>query len=517
MILRLFLSALLCLPVLGISTPLLPGQVVVVYNSNDPQSKDLAEFYALNRRIPANQVVGIPTTEKATIDRDTFEKTIRQPLVAKFTSEKWWIIGKDANGITLPVQARIRCIALMKGMPLRISRSPLPEGETEETRQFNINNEAALDSELSLMGVASYPIGSYIPNPYFNKDLSESQNPAKFYMMVGRLDAKSYQQCKVMVLDSLDVEKDGLWGRTYLDFSKKGGGFAIGDKWLDEIAKASIAAGHPTITDRMTNTLVTNYPMNDAAIYFGWYAFHRNGPFLNDSFKFKKGAVAVHLHSMSAQQLIDPTKNWSAALLDRGAAATLGNTWEPYLQLSHHFNIFYDRLTKGYSLIEAGYMSMNVLSWQNIVIGDPLYRPFKNTSVAKETMKVDRDFKLIRYAQTKFPDAEKRTTELLRVADKTKNGTVYEMNGFRSLELANYEEAAKAFARAQQLFTEPSDQLRQSLNLVELLRRQSNTSDAIKILRQAKTEFKKLPEAIAIDGLLTILDPPAPPATKRNK
>ncbi len=513
----LFIITALCLPLFADQQPLLPGQVVVVYNSSSPQSKDLAEFYALSRGIPATQIVGLATTEKATIDRATFEKSIRKPLAKKFTDEKWWTLGKDQNGVSLPIAGRIKCIALMKGMPLRISRAPLPEGETEKTRQFNVNNEAALDSELSLMGVSGYPIGGPIPNPYFNKDYPATQSPANFLIMVGRIDAKSYDQCKRMILDALDTEKDGLWGRTYLDFSRKGGGFAIGDSWIEDITKASLAAGIPTITDRNKDTFTTNYPMTDCAVYFGWYTFHRNGPFLNDNFKFQKGAIAVHLHSMSAEQLINPAKNWSAALLDRGAAATLGNTWEPFLQLSHHFNIFYDRLSKGYTLIEAGYMSMNAVSWQNIVIGDPLYRPFKTTGVNRESMKIDREYKIIRYAKSKFPDEQTRYQELLKAAEKSKSGTIYEMTGFHSLEVGNQEAAAKAFTRAKQLFSAPADKLRQDLNLVEIERRQKKTSAAIKRLKRAKLEFKDLPEVKAVAGLLTILDPPAPPATKRKK
>ncbi len=515
--LLLILFTLLNLTLKASASPLLPGQVAVVYNSNVPESQELAELYALLRNIPPTQIVGIPTTEKATIDRATFESQIRQPLAKKFTKEKWWTMGKDQNGVRLPIASRIKCIALMKGMPLRISRSPLPEGESKDTRQFNENNEAAVDSELSLMGVHGYHLGGFIPNPYFNQDIPAVQSPASYLIMVGRLDAKNYDQCKRIILDSIDTEKEGLWGRTYLDFSKKGGAFAIGDQWIDEIAKASIAAGHPTITDRMSDTFVTNYPMTDCALYFGWYAFHRNGPFLNEDFKFKKGAVAVHLHSLSAAQLLNPAQNWSAALLDRGAAATLGNTWEPYLQLSHHFQIFYDRLLKGYSLIEAGYMSMNVLSWQNIVIGDPLYQPFKNTSVTKDNLAKDREYKLIRYAQSKFPDSQTRHQELLKVADKTKNGTVYEMAGFRSLELGNYQAATQAFTQAKSLFSAPADQLRQDLNLVEIQRRQKNTQGALKILKKAQHEFKDIPEAQSIAGLLTILAPPAPPATRKSK
>ena len=83
---RLFLltSLSLCLPIFSKPTPLVPNQVVVVYNSTLPESKALAEFYALNRLIPTSNLIGLEVPEKTTIDRLTYEKAIRQPLVKKF-------------------------------------------------------------------------------------------------------------------------------------------------------------------------------------------------------------------------------------------------------------------------------------------------------------------------------------------------------------------------------------------------------------------------------------------------
>ena len=517
MVFHIFLFLAFCLPAFSKPSPLLPGQVVVVYNSTLPESQELAEFYALNRRIPTTNLIGLEVTEKATIDRETYESKIRKPLVKKFVENKWWQVGKNQNGNAVPLQTEIRCMVLLKGIPLRISRSPIPESEEAEKRQFKKQNEASIDSELSIMGALEHPIGGVIPNPCFQKEVSAATNPAAFMTMVGRIDANTYDHCKRMVLDALDVEKEGLWGRTYLDLWTRGANYKLGDDWIENIAKASINLATPTIVDRMKNTFVTNYPMRDAAIYFGWYTQHRNGPFLNDEMKFQKGAIAVHLHSFSGAQLLNPAKNWSVGLIDRGAAATLGNVWEPYLGLSHHFDIFYDRLLKGYTLVEAAYMSINVLSWQNIVIGDPLYRPFKTTTVRPDAMVKDRDYKLIRYAQTKFPDPKVRLTQLLKAAEKTKSGTVYEMIAFHTLEGGQSDQAIKGFKRAKELFTDPADKLRQDLHLVELERRRKDTKAAIAILKKAKAAYKDIPEVKAIDGLLTILDPPAPPPTKSKK
>lgn len=514
---RLLLCLTLCLPVLSKPIPLVPSQVVVIYNSTIPESKELAEFYALNRLIPTSNLIGLDLTEKTTIDRANYEIKIRQPLVKKFTENQWWKLDQNQNGNSMPVQTKIRCIALMKGIPLRISRVAVPKDEESATRQFKKQNEASIDSELSLMGVIDHPIGGAIPNPCYDKEISAANNPAQFMVMVGRIDANTYDHCKRMILDALDIEKDGLWGMTYLDLWTRGGSYKIGDDWIENIVKASINSATPTIVDRMKNTFVTNYPMRDAAVYFGWYTQHRNGPFLNDQMKFKKGAIAVHLHSFSGAQLLNPAKNWSVGLIDRGAAATLGNVWEPYLGLTHRFDIFYDRLLKGHSLVEAAYMSINVLSWQNIVVGDPLYQPFKITTVRTNAMVNDRDYKLIRYAQARFPDPKIRLTELLKAAEKTKSGTVYEMVAFHTLEGGNNEQAVKGFKRAKELFTDPADKLRQDLHLVELERRRKEIPAAIKILKQAKATYKDIPEIRAIEGLLTILDPPAPPPTKPKK
>jgi len=51
---------------------------------------------------------------------------------------------------------------------------------------------------------------------------------------------------------------------------------------------------------------------------------------------------------------------------------TLGNVYEPYLQMTHHFDIFQTRLLAGHTVVEAAYMALPVLSWQNVVLGDPL-------------------------------------------------------------------------------------------------------------------------------------------------
>lgn len=136
MTLRLLVFLTLCLPIFSKPTPLVPNQVVVVYNSTLPESKELAEFYALNRLIPSSNLIGLEVPLKTTIDRSTYETAIRQPLVKKFTENEWWELGKDQNGISVPLKTTIRCIVLIKGIPLRISRGAVPKAEESTTRQL---------------------------------------------------------------------------------------------------------------------------------------------------------------------------------------------------------------------------------------------------------------------------------------------------------------------------------------------------------------------------------------------
>src|SRR2546430_10419383 len=71
-----------------------------------------------------------------------------------------------------------------------------------------------------------------------------------------------------------------------------------------------------------------------------------------------------------------PKANWVAPPLPRGAPASLGNVYEPYLRLTAHLNIFNDRLLHGFTFAESAYTSIQVLSWMSVMVGDPLYRPY---------------------------------------------------------------------------------------------------------------------------------------------
>jgi hypothetical protein len=116
--------------------------------------------------------------------------------------------------------------------------------------------------------------------------------------------------------------------------------------------------------------------MTDCALYYGWYYPNVAGPFANPDFHFVPGAVAMHIHSFSANTLRDRNANWVGPLVSHGAAASVGNVYEPYLQLTTHPNILNDRLLHGFTFAESAYAATEGLSWMSVMVGDPLYRPY---------------------------------------------------------------------------------------------------------------------------------------------
>jgi hypothetical protein len=64
-------------------------------------------------------------------------------------------------------------------------------------------------------------------------------------------------------------------------------------------------------------------------------------------------------------------------MLKHGAAATIGPVYEPYVQAFPLPELFFAALTEGYMNLGESYLvSLPYISWQMVLVGDPLYRPF---------------------------------------------------------------------------------------------------------------------------------------------
>lgn len=525
-----FIAAYFICVLVARAAPIAPDSVAVLYNSSIPQSMDLATHYANVRKIPMENLVGIPLPDRGHIPRSAFNTSLRDPLREAFSRRGWWTFGRTPDGMILPASSKITTLVCVRGVPFKINREFIPAaqpGETANTSQpaakpvneldarFAQSNEAAVDSELAMMGIQGIPTAGPLKNPYFKKDEPFATSKLPMMLLVGRIDGPSYEICKRMIDDALSTETHGLWGMCYLDIARKGGGYLLGDQWLENIAEMNFAKGIPTVIDKNKQTFTTNYPMCDAALYYGWYTKHKNGPLLNEHFQFRKGAIATHLHSFSASNLRDTGSHWTGPILAKGAAATLGNVHEPYLHLTHHFDIFHDRLIKGFSLVEAAYMAVPVLSWQNVVIGDPLYRPFLYLNGGGEITEQDRDYRIIRLANENWGDQPDTLVQKIRsVAAAKNNGKLYEYLGLWHRYRKDHKVAIAFFDSASKKHIKEPDQLRQWLYTADIHREAGNKQLAIQILRQANQRIPAIPESKTTQAILNILDPPPPPPAK---
>lgn len=400
-------------------------RVVIVYNAEDPDSQPLADYYAQKRGVPTNQIYGISIRVSETISRKEYDERIRDPIWRFLTRQG--LLQQEPRTIMDPVlgeipglstvSAKVSYLVLMYGVPLRIDNDTnvvekLPDKAPPEWRR----NEASVESELATLPTTGLRISGFVRNPFFR---SGSGNFGALLnremLLVGRLDGPDPQTVRRMIDDALTTERYGLHGRAYFDGrGLQDKGYVEGDDWIRGAYRAFREAGYECDFDDRPETFDEDYPMTDVAIYAGWYAQNVVGPFLRPDFRFKTGAVPYHLHSFSGSSVRTRTAYWIGPLLAKGAAATLGTVFEPYLSYAPHIDMFFQRLLDGAPFLEAGYYSEPVLSWQTTFVGDPLYRPFA-ASLDEQIQRLEADHK---------PDVEwaylRKTNLLVAQGDSTR-------------------------------------------------------------------------------------------------
>ncbi|MEO8353428.1 MAG: TIGR03790 family protein [Chthoniobacteraceae bacterium] len=245
-------------------------------------------------------------------------------------------------------------------------------------------------------------------------------------------------------------------------------------------------------------------------------AEHAAGPFVQPGFRFEPGAVAVHIHSFSATTLRSTTQQWCGPLLAVGAAATLGNVYEPYLGLTPELDIFYDRLQAGFTFAESAYMAQRSVSWMTTVIGDPLYRPFQNPMNLRRP---DLSNEWEAYAAGAriwySKDRAAGTKALEKSAARLKSGVILEGLGLLQLASGDPGASVKSFERAERLYKDPPDRIRvtihEAFQLVAIGRKQG----AIDRLREQIARYSAEPATDVLRIILAAFTPPPPPPPKK--
>ncbi len=237
-------------------------------------------------------------------------------------------------------------------------------------------SHAAFDSELSLVLWKNYGRYRWQPNllsPEVRVRFPELRRPP--VMMVSRLDAPTPKIVRRMIDDAVAVERVGLSGKCYFDTRPLKKNDAYRRYNLDLMRLFHLVRDKTDLPARvhLGPGVFPRGSCDDAALYCGWYSLAKYVP----AFTFRRGAVAAHIASFEMISLRSKTKNyWCAGLLYDGVAATFGPTAEPYLESFPSATRFFGLLLTGETLVECFYETSPFLSWQQVLLGDPLYRPF---------------------------------------------------------------------------------------------------------------------------------------------
>lgn len=267
----------------------------------------------------------------------------------------------------------------------------------DQQRQLLEKNEthASFDSELSLLHWPDYQLFRWQPNLlHYRYDHLVTLPPRP--LIVARLEAPTYDLAKRLIDTAIATEKTGLGGKVYLDArgikfdpaGDKRGSYGEYDQSLRDLAgRLKTHTKLEVVLDDQAK-LFQDGDCPQAALYCGWYSLAK----YVDAFDWRGGAVGYHLASAEATTLRTPGgKVWCNAMLEDGIGATLGPVHEPYLASFPLPDDFFSLLLTGrYTLAEVYYRTKPCNSWAMVLVGDPLYNPFKKNPLLSEDALPDR-------------------------------------------------------------------------------------------------------------------------------
>jgi len=357
------------------------ANVLVITNAADADSVHVGEYYASRRSVPPAQVLGLralPPKLPEAIERSAFELAIQAPIMD-------WLAANDA-------QDRIHYIVLAKGIPLRVMGS---SGRT--------GTVASVDSELSALylrmtGVAT-PAAGAVANPYFldEQPVTEAQpfshERVPLYL-VTRLDGYSVDDVLKLVDHGMSPTTEG---RVVLD--QRASWQALGNTWLKAASDRLTEAG---LGSRVLLE-ATGKVVRDESGIIGYYSWGSNDPAITErnlGLGFVPGAIAAMFVSFDGRTFHEPPATWrlgswekretyfegapqslAGDLIRAGVTGVAAHVAEPFLDASIRPQILFPAYFRGMNLAESFYLAMPNVSWETIVVGDPLCAPFRKEVV----------------------------------------------------------------------------------------------------------------------------------------
>jgi uncharacterized protein (TIGR03790 family) len=362
-----------------------PANVLLVVNSTSAASGSVSRYYAERRGVPQDNVCSITTAAAESISRADYATQIEQPI--------WQCIAG------LRAHDRILYIVLTKDVPIRISGTG---GRT--------GTNASVDSELTLLyrrrTGQQAPVAGFVPNPYFAgsgpiASIKPFSHESQDIYLVTRLDGFTLQDAIALIDRATTPTRDG---RFVLD-ERAALVDSGGDRWLRTAAERLRELG---LDDRVELDESTKVVTKEAGV-LGYYSWGSNDPAIqirDFELQFVPGAIAGMFVSTDGRTFKEPPPAWRPSndgrresifggshqslvgdLIRAGVTGAAGHVDEPYLDATIRPEILFPAYASGRNLAEAYYAAMPYVSWQTLVLGDPLCAPFPHTPLA--TLAID--------------------------------------------------------------------------------------------------------------------------------
>ncbi len=336
------------------------SNVTLVVNEKSTLSKRLGTFYAAWHGLSPSQVCRITTIEEESVDRATFEKQISGPL-----------------GDCLRRSGRVEStfyLVLTQGMPIRVKGGAKADG-------------ASVDSELALLYLEIHGTrierAGPLPNPFYRRKDQPFSHPAVPVYLVTRLAGYSFEDARKSVERCRGAKNRG---RVVLDL--KADNDDDGNSWL---RNAGILLPENRVVLELSPKVVTEE--KQVIGYASWGSNDRARKSRLSGMEWLAGAIASEYVSSNARTFKMPPFTWTlgswtdprtffagtpqSMILDyvwEGVSGIAGNVDEPYLIETVRPDQLFPAYLAGRNLAESFYLALPSLSWQSLIVGDPLCR-----------------------------------------------------------------------------------------------------------------------------------------------
>ncbi|HYI97870.1 MAG TPA: TIGR03790 family protein [Bryobacteraceae bacterium] len=337
-----------------------PENVLVVVNGASALSRDIGDYYQQRRAIPKNNICVIQIPERETITRQEYDRLIAAPVASCLKFRR--------------LVESVLYIAITQGVPIRVKGSGGVSGDI-----------ASVDSELALLYShfhgQKHALAGPLPNPFFRQRDADFRHPQFPIYLVTRLAAYNLAGVKAMIDRSLAAKNAGKFV-----FDLRSGGDVDGDSWL---RNAAIVLPKDRVVLEESSTVV--YGQKRVIGYASWGSNDKNRRQRHLGFDWLPGAIATEYVSTDGRTFERPPDSWNIGtwgnkatwfagspqsmtldFIAEGATGASGHVNEPYLQFTPRPDFLLPAYHDGRNLAESYYLSLPALSWQNIIIGDPL-------------------------------------------------------------------------------------------------------------------------------------------------